>query len=135
MSVVRIKHSTALRRMRYTSGRSCSNQRLHNQTAGIHLTNPGGLSKQPEPPLSRARLGVDVACWAFIVEDSHLYSLPASRRTGLTTRFCVTVDLDSLEDNSVTVRERDSMRQERINAAQLEGYLAERQDPPSLRRA
>src|ERR1700722_2712346 len=50
MSAVRIKPSTALRRMRYTSGRSRSNQR-HKQTAGIHLTNPGGLSKQPEPPL------------------------------------------------------------------------------------
>jgi glycyl-tRNA synthetase len=54
------------------------------------------------------------------------------RQDEIGTPYCVTVDFDSLEDGSVTVRERDSMRQERINAAQLEGYLAERQDTPPL---
>jgi glycyl-tRNA synthetase len=38
----------------------------------------------------------------------------------------VTVDFDSLEDQAVTVRERDSMTQERIGIDALEGYLAER---------
>jgi glycyl-tRNA synthetase len=50
------------------------------------------------------------------------------RQDEIGTPFCVTVDFDSLEDNSITIRERDSMRQERINADQLERYLAERQD-------
>ena len=49
------------------------------------------------------------------------------RQDEIGTPFCVTVDFDSMEDNSVTIRERDSMRQERINADQLERYLAERQ--------
>jgi len=40
------------------------------------------------------------------------------------TPFCITVDYDSLEDGSVTVRERDSMKQERVKIEDLESYIA-----------
>ncbi|PZP39956.1 MAG: glycine--tRNA ligase [Pseudomonas fluorescens] len=39
------------------------------------------------------------------------------------TPLCITVDFDSLEDNCVTVRNRDSMQQERIQIADLSAYL------------
>ena len=42
------------------------------------------------------------------------------------TPFCVTVDFDSLEDDTVTVRERDSMEQVRVPVAELVSYLNER---------
>src|SRR3712207_7489983 len=42
------------------------------------------------------------------------------------TPYCITVDFDTLEDNAVTVRERDSMAQERISLDQVESYLAVR---------
>ncbi len=42
------------------------------------------------------------------------------------TPFCITVDFDSLEDNSVTVRDRDSAKQERINLSDLKEYLREK---------
>lgn len=42
------------------------------------------------------------------------------------TPFCITVDFDSLEKNDVTVRDRDTAKQERVSVAQLEKYLAER---------
>ena len=42
------------------------------------------------------------------------------------TPYCVTVDFDTLDDNAVTVRDRDTMKQERINIAQLAGYLSEK---------
>lgn len=42
------------------------------------------------------------------------------------TPYAITVDTQSLEDNSVTVRERDSMEQIRIDASKLPGYLAEK---------
>ncbi len=45
------------------------------------------------------------------------------RQDEIGTPFCVTVDFDSLEDNAVTVRERDSMDQERIAMDQLAEYL------------
>src|SRR3989344_1308567 len=40
------------------------------------------------------------------------------------TPFCVTVDFDSLEDQKVTVRDRDSMKQERVAIKGLEDYLS-----------
>jgi glycyl-tRNA synthetase len=39
------------------------------------------------------------------------------------TPFCITVDSQTLEDNTVTVRERDSMHQERISSDQLLNHL------------
>jgi glycyl-tRNA synthetase len=48
------------------------------------------------------------------------------RQDEIGTPFCVTVDYETLDDGSVTVRTRDSMQQERIATAQLEAYLMER---------
>ena len=42
------------------------------------------------------------------------------------TPFCVTTDFESLEDNTVTVRERDSMEQARVSIDNLPNYLRER---------
>lgn len=48
------------------------------------------------------------------------------RQDEIGTPYCVTVDFETLEDNCVTVRERDSMEQERISLDELENYLATR---------
>jgi glycyl-tRNA synthetase len=45
------------------------------------------------------------------------------RQDEIGTPFCVTVDYDTLDDGTVTVRERDSMRQERIPADALKRYF------------
>ena len=42
------------------------------------------------------------------------------------TPFCITVDFDSLEDGAVTVRDRDTMKQERIKISELKNYLNEK---------
>ena len=42
------------------------------------------------------------------------------------TPFCVTVDFQTLDDNTVTIRDRDTAKQERISIAQLAGYLSEK---------
>ncbi|HEU0027303.1 MAG TPA: glycine--tRNA ligase [Ktedonobacterales bacterium] len=47
------------------------------------------------------------------------------RQDEIGTPFCVTVDFDSLEDNAVTIRERDSMAQRRVPIADLRAILAE----------
>jgi len=39
------------------------------------------------------------------------------------TPFCVTVDFDTKSDNSVTVRDRDTMKQERVKIADLRAYI------------
>ena len=48
------------------------------------------------------------------------------RQDEIGTPFCVTFDFDSLEDKAVTVRERDSMSQDRVGLDLLEGYLRDR---------
>jgi glycyl-tRNA synthetase len=48
------------------------------------------------------------------------------RQDEIGTPFCVTVDFDSLNDQAVTVRERDSMSQERVGLDQVETYLKTR---------
>lgn len=45
------------------------------------------------------------------------------RQDEIGTPYCVTVDFDSLEDKSVTVRDRDTMEQERISIEDLPSYL------------
>lgn len=45
------------------------------------------------------------------------------RQDEVGTPFCVTVDFDSLTDKAVTVRDRDSMKQERIATSELKAYL------------
>ena len=48
------------------------------------------------------------------------------RQDAIGTPFCVTVDFDSLEDNAVTIRERDSMTQVRLQISELVSYLSDK---------
>ncbi|HRY36465.1 MAG TPA: glycine--tRNA ligase [Candidatus Magasanikbacteria bacterium] len=48
------------------------------------------------------------------------------RQDEIGTPYCVTVDFDSLEDKKVTVRDRDTMQQERIEITKLKEYLADK---------
>jgi glycyl-tRNA synthetase len=48
------------------------------------------------------------------------------RQDEIGTPYCIMVDYQSLEDGTVTVRDRDSMSQDRIDAQQLRTYLGER---------
>ena len=38
-------------------------------------------------------------------------------------RFCITVDHQTMNDNTVTVRHRDSMEQERVSISDLENFI------------
>lgn len=48
------------------------------------------------------------------------------RQDEIGTPFCLTYDFDSETDNKVTIRERDSMKQERVAIDQVEKYLEEK---------
>jgi glycyl-tRNA synthetase len=63
--------------------------------------------------------------WAIDFDDAGAIGRRYRRQDEIGTPFCVTVDFDSLEDNAVTIRERDSMGQERVSLDRLKGYLAE----------
>ena len=48
------------------------------------------------------------------------------RQDEIGTPYCVTYDFDSVEDGAVTVRDRDTMEQERIKIEDLKDYFAEK---------
>jgi glycyl-tRNA synthetase len=48
------------------------------------------------------------------------------RQDEIGTPYCVTFDFDSLEDNAVTVRDRDTMQQERVSMDQLKTYFIDK---------
>lgn len=48
------------------------------------------------------------------------------RQDEIGTPFCITIDFDTLENNSVTIRDRDSMEQIRLNVDELIPYISEK---------
>lgn len=48
------------------------------------------------------------------------------RQDEIGTPFCIVVDFDTLEDNTVTVRDRDTGEQERVKVSDLQDYIKER---------
>jgi len=45
------------------------------------------------------------------------------RQDEIGTPFCVTIDYQTTEDKTVTIRERDTMKQERVSISELKNYL------------
>jgi glycyl-tRNA synthetase len=64
--------------------------------------------------------------WICQYDDAGAIGRRYRRQDEVGTPFCVTVDFDSLEDRQVTVRERDTMQQDRIPIDSLITYLNER---------
>ena len=64
--------------------------------------------------------------WNVDFDDSQAIGKRYRRQDEIGTPFCITVDFDTLEDQAVTIRERDTMAQERVALDQVEGYLAQR---------
>jgi glycyl-tRNA synthetase len=62
--------------------------------------------------------------WNVDFDDAGAIGRRYRRQDEIGTPFCVTVDFDTLSDHAVTVRERDSMSQERVSLDALESYLA-----------
>ena len=60
---------------------------------------------------------------SVIYDDTGSIGKRYRRQDAIGTPFCVTVDFDTLEDNAVTIRERDSMQQIRLPIAKLVEYL------------
>ncbi|MDQ3016654.1 MAG: glycine--tRNA ligase [Bacteroidota bacterium] len=54
------------------------------------------------------------------------------RQDAIGTPFCVTIDHQSLEDQTVTIRERDSLQQERIHISKINGMVSEKIDMSTL---
>jgi len=64
--------------------------------------------------------------WNVEFDDAGAIGRRYRRQDEIGTPFCITVDFETLEDQAVTIRERDSMAQERVGLGQVAGYLAGR---------
>lgn len=83
------------------------------------------LMKKPE--LSKvARSIFDELKEDFVVEydDSGAIGKRYRRHDEIGTPHCITVDFDSLEDNTVTIRDRDTLKQDRVKIDEIKNYLA-----------
>jgi glycyl-tRNA synthetase len=64
--------------------------------------------------------------WSIDFDDAGAIGRRYRRQDEVGTPFAITVDFDTLDDSAVTVRERDSMAQERVSLDRVREYLAER---------
>jgi glycyl-tRNA synthetase len=64
--------------------------------------------------------------WNIEFDDAGAIGRRYRRQDEIGTPYCVTIDFDSLNDHAVTVRDRDSMAQERIAADRLVEWLSTR---------
>ena len=64
--------------------------------------------------------------WNVEFDDSGAIGKRYRRQDEIGTPYCVTIDFESLEDDAATVRERDTMDQQRVPLTGLRGWFAER---------
>ncbi len=85
------------------------------------------LSKKPElVEPSREVLGLLQPHWMCDYDETQAIGRRYRRQDEIGTPFCVTVDFDTLDDRAATVRERDSMEQERVPIDELVDHLRAR---------
>ncbi|HET7326537.1 MAG TPA: glycine--tRNA ligase [Nocardioidaceae bacterium] len=85
------------------------------------------LSRNADLSPKAQALAADLrTAWNIDFDDAGAIGRRYRRQDEIGTPYCVTVDFDTLDDNAVTVRERDSMTQERVGLDQISGYLAQR---------
>ena len=87
------------------------------------------LSKKPELIEPAERLADELRKhWMVEFDVTQSIGRRYRRQDEIGTPFCVTVDFDSLDDQSVTVRDRDTMDQDRVSMDSLVDYLAKKLD-------
>jgi glycyl-tRNA synthetase len=88
------------------------------------------LSRNPElSPKARGLADLLRKRWVVEFDDSQAIGRRYRRQDEIGTPFCVTVDFDTLTDDAVTVRDRDTMKQERVTLDAIERYLTDRLPP------
>ena len=88
------------------------------------------LSRKPELAPVAEKLAAELRKVARVeYDDTQSIGRRYRRQDELGTPFCVTVDFDTLTDGAVTIRDRDTMEQERIPLAGVAGELVRRLAP------
>ncbi|MFZ0012974.1 MAG: glycine--tRNA ligase [Acidimicrobiia bacterium] len=85
------------------------------------------LSKKDELIEPAERLAAELRRhWMVELDITQSIGRRYRRQDEIGTPYCVTVDFESLDDNAATVRDRDTMSQDRVSMDKLVGYLREK---------
>ena len=77
-------------------------------------------------PKARALAAELRSFWNVEFDDAQAIGRRYRRQDEIGTPYCITVDFETLDDEAVTIRERDSMTQERVALSQVAGWLSTR---------
>ncbi|KKR27899.1 hypothetical protein A2Y27_02110 [candidate division CPR2 bacterium GWD1_39_7] len=85
------------------------------------------LSKN-EDLISKAKEVFDLLKTSYMCDYDETQSIGKRyrRQDEIGTPYCVTIDFNTLKDNAVTVRDRDTMKQDRVGIGSLKEYLGEK---------
>lgn len=97
--------------------------RLHKDLAPIKIAILPLSKKEPLQKLSQEIQSNLWGKWMTQYDETGSIGKRYRRQDEIGTPYCVTVDFDSLEDKKVTVRDRDTMEQERVGVEELEDYF------------
>jgi glycyl-tRNA synthetase len=100
--------------------------RLHHRLAPYKVAVLPLSKKDTLTPLAREVLAALQPHFMCDYDETQAIGRRYRRQDEIGTPFCVTVDFDSLEDRAVTVRDRDSMAQDRVPVDELVAHLAGR---------
>lgn len=100
--------------------------RLHKDLAPIKAAVLPLSKKEPLQKLSKEIQGELRKDYMTQYDETGSIGKRYRRQDEIGTPYCITVDFDSLEDKKVTVRDRDTMEQERVGVQELSAYLNEK---------
>jgi glycyl-tRNA synthetase len=99
--------------------------KLHKDLAPTKVAVFPLLRNRPEIVELAKKIAKDLKkCFVTVYDDTGAIGKLYRRQDEVGTLYCVTVDVQSLDDKQVTVRDRDSMQQERISLDSLKEYLS-----------
>lgn len=99
--------------------------RLHKSLAPVKVA-VLPLVKNKEEVVKKAREVYELVkpCFMSQYDESGSVGRRYRRQDEIGTCFCVTIDFQTLEDDTVTVRDRDTMKQDRVVVSELTNYLS-----------
>ena len=84
------------------------------------LTKKDGLPEKAREIMDRLKIDFNLQ-----YEEKDAIGKRYRRQDAIGTPFCITVDHQTLEDNTVTIRHRDTMQQERVNSDDLDKIIGD----------
>jgi len=100
---------------------------LHKDLAPTKVAVLPLLKNRPELVGLARKIAADLKkCFITVYDDTAAIGKLYRRQDEVGTLYCVTIDVPSLEDKQVTVRDRDTMKQDRVSIDKLKEYLEEK---------